>query len=74
MSTSMKWFKPLAAEDLTMRGPVEGWTNAAMELLIGIGLVLFVVGTPFLFLAGAIYLNSAVGPESLPDLGQFYGP
>ena len=74
MSTSVKSLKPLAAEDWTMRGPVEGWTNAAMELLIAAGLVLFVVGTPFLFLAGAIYLNSVVGPERLPDLGQFYGP
>jgi hypothetical protein len=74
MSTSVKWFKPLLAKDWTMRGFVEGWTNAAMELLIAVGLVLFVVGTPFLFLAGAIYLNSVFGPEHLPDLGQFYGP
>ena len=74
MSTSVKSLKPLATEDWTMRGPLEGWTNAAMELLIAVGLVLFVVGTPFLFLAGAIYLNSVVGPECLPDLGQFYGP
>jgi hypothetical protein len=57
-----------------MRGLVEGWIDAAMELLIAVGLVLFVVGTPFLFVAGAIYLNSLVGPEHLPDLGQFYGP
>jgi hypothetical protein len=57
-----------------MRGLVEGWIDAAMGLLIAVGLVLFVVGTPFLFMAGAIYLNSLVGPEQLPDLGQFYGP
>jgi len=74
MSTRVKWVKPPAAEDWTMSGPFEGWTNAAMELLIGVGLVLFVVGMPFLFLAGAIFLNSVFGPEHLPDLGQFYGP
>lgn len=74
MSTSVKWFKPLLAEDRTMRGLIEGGTNTAMELLIAVGLVVFVVGTPFLVLAGAIYLNSAFGPEHLPDLGQFYGP
>jgi hypothetical protein len=74
MSTSVKRFKPLLAQDWTMGGLVEGWTNAAIELLIAVGLVLFVVGTPFLFLAGAIYLNSLIGSEHLPDLGQFYGP
>jgi hypothetical protein len=37
---------------------LESWTNAAMELLIAVGLVLLVVGTPFLFLVGSIYFNS----------------
>jgi hypothetical protein len=45
-----------------------------MELLIAVGLVLFAVGTPFLFVAGTIYLNSLVSPEDLPDLGQLFGP
>jgi hypothetical protein len=45
-----------------------------MELLIAVGLVLFVVGTPFLFVAGTVYFHSLVGPEDLPDLGQLFGP
>ena len=75
MATSVnKWFKPPFPQDQTTGGLVDGWIDAVIELLIAVGLVLFVVGTPFLFLAGTIYLNSLVGPEDLPDLGQFYGP
>jgi hypothetical protein len=75
VSTSVtEWFKSPLPQQPTAEGFVEGLMNAATELLIAVGLVLFVVGTPFLFLAGAIYLDSLVGPEGLPDLGQFYGP
>jgi hypothetical protein len=75
MATSVnKWFKLPLRHYRTTGGLVEGWINAAIELLIAAGLVLFVVGTAFSFLAGAIYLGSLVSSEDLPDLGQFYGP
>ena len=64
MSKSVnEWFKHQAAGRL-----LESWTNAAIELLIAVGLVLLVVGTPFSFLAGAIYLNSLVGPRTCRTL------
>ena len=66
-------FTPALPQDRTTGGLIEGWINAAVELLIAIGLVLLVVGTPFLFVAGTIYLNSLIGSD-LPNLGQFYGP
>jgi hypothetical protein len=74
MSTSAhEGFKPALPQDRTTGGFIEGWINTAVELLIAIGLVLFVVGAPFLFVAGTIYLYSQIGPD-LPNLGQFYGP
>jgi hypothetical protein len=74
MSTSVhEWVNPPSPQDLTI-GPAEGWIEAAFGLLIAVGLILFVVGAPCLFLAGAIYLNSLVSPEHLPELGQFFGP
>jgi len=66
-------FKPSLPQDWTTGGLIGGWINATLELLIAIGLVLFVVGAPFLFIAGTIYLYSQVGSD-LPNLGQFYGP
>ena len=75
MATSVnQWFKPPFPQEQITGGLVEGWIDAAIEILIAVGLILFVVGTPFLFLAGAICLDSLIGPENLPDLGQFYGP
>jgi hypothetical protein len=66
-------FKPALPQDRTTGCFIEGWISAAVELLIAVGLVLLVVGTPFLFVAGTIYFNSLVGSD-LPNLGQFYGP
>lgn len=43
----------------------EAETAAPFGLLIAVGLILFVIGAPCLFVAGAMYL---------PDLGQFFGP
>jgi hypothetical protein len=74
MSTSAhECFEPVLPQDRTTGGLIEGWINAAVELLIAIGLVLLVVGAPFLFVAGTIYLNSLIGSD-LPNLGQFYSP
>lgn len=70
MLSSRGLIRPESCLARTTGGLVESWTNAAMELLIAVGLVLFAVGTPSLFVAGTIYLNSLVG--SLPDLGLFY--
>ena len=72
MDTFFHIFSPLPQEQTT-GGLIEGWINAAVELLIAIGLVLFVMGAPFLFVAATIYLYSLIGPD-LPNLGQFYGP
>ena len=74
MSTTVhEWFKPPHPQNPTI-GHAERWTEAAFEYLIALGLIVFVVGAPCLFVAGAIYLNSLVSPEHLPDLGQFIGP
>ena len=74
MSTSAHdGFKPALPQDRTTADFIEGCINAAVELSVAIGLILFVVGAPFLFVAGRIYLYPQVGPD-LPNLGQFYGP
>lgn len=73
-TSTNEWFKPPLPQDQTTGGLVEGWMDAVIEILIAVSLVFFVVGAPFLFLAGAIYLYSLVGSEGLPDLEQFYGP
>ena len=62
MSTSVHaWLKPPHPQNLTI-GPAEGWLEAAFGLLVTVGLILFVVGAPCLFVAGAIYLSSLVIP------------
>jgi hypothetical protein len=57
MDTFFHIFLPLP-QDWTTGGLIEGWINAAIELLIAIGLVLFVVVAPLLLVAGMIYSTS----------------
>jgi hypothetical protein len=72
MSTSVhEWFEPPHRQDLTI-GPAGGWIEAAIGLLIAVGLVSFVIGAWSLFVIGAFYLTSLV--TDLPFLGQFFGP
>ena len=72
MSTSVvEWFKPPISKDRII-GLVESWT-AAVQLLIAVGLILFVVGASSLLLAGTIYLT-LVSPADLPDLRQLFLP
>jgi hypothetical protein len=54
MNTFFHIFLPLP-QDRTIGDLIEAWGNAAMELLIAIGLILFVVGAPLLLVAGMIY-------------------
>jgi hypothetical protein len=42
-------------QDRTTGDIIAAWIDAAVELLIAIGLVLFVVGAPLLLVAGMIY-------------------
>jgi hypothetical protein len=71
--TVNEWLEPPLAQDRTI-GPAEGWIEATIGLFIAVGLVLFVVGTSSLFVAGSIYLNSLTELAHLPFLGQFFGP
>jgi hypothetical protein len=54
MNTFFHIFLPLP-QDRTTGDLIGAWGTAAMELLIAIGLVLFVVGAPLLLVAGMIY-------------------
>ena len=63
MSTSVD-MNELSPLDRT-RGLAEGWTRAAMGLLIAVGVALFVVST--------IYLISPVGPADPPNQGRMPG-
>ena len=66
MSTSfIEWFRTISL--------AEDWISAIMELLIAVSLILLVVGTSSLFVAGAIYLSLA-GPWDTLDPGQLFYP
>jgi uncharacterized oligopeptide transporter (OPT) family protein len=74
MSTNV--IKPRLPQDRTL-GAIENWKEAAEAAfgLLAVGAFISVLlGTSFLFVGGATYLNSLVGSSSLPFLGQFFGP
>ena len=74
MSTSAnEWFKPPLTQDRAI-GPAENWKEAAIGVLAVVAFISVVSVTSFLFVAGATYLNSLIGPSGLPFLGQFFGP
>jgi len=54
MNTFFHIFLPLP-QDRTTGDLIEAWGNAAVELLIAVGLIFFVVGAPLLLVAGMIY-------------------
>jgi hypothetical protein len=64
MSTSVNVNESLSPQDRTV-GLAEGWTRAAMGLLIAVGLAFLLIG-----------VNSLVGPvdPALQDVGQIIGP
>jgi len=74
LSTSAnEWFKSPLSQDRAI-GPAETWKEAAIGLLAVAAFISVVLVTSFLFVAGANYLNSLIGPTGLPFLGQFFGP
>ena len=80
MSTNINVNDPSASANLSTpflslrdRTGAKVRTPDGFGFLIAVGLILFLVRVPCLFVAGSIYLNSLVSPKHLPDLGQFFG-